>query len=132
MSSAKWRIFETQHSEIDTQMKIIFKPTCTKCRILKKELESHDVAWENINYAEDGLEREVVEFVFNHYAGNWHDLVRTKEKVFKSLNVKLKAMSKEEAVDLIVAHPILIQRPIVLKDGKVIIARDDDALASIF
>lgn len=112
-------------------MQVIFNPRCTKCRILSKELDAHEVAWERVLYLEGALDRKLVEQVFESYAANWHNLIRTKEKDFKALAVKLKEISKEEAVELVLKNPVILQRPIVLKDGIARIARDDDAITCV-
>ncbi len=112
-------------------MRVLFNPRCTKCRILRKAFDENDVAWERVLYLEEGLERNLVAQIFDSYAGNWHDLVRTGEKVFKEAGKKLKDITRDEAIAMIVANPVLIQRPIVLKDGESIIARDDDSISCV-
>ena len=112
-------------------MKVLFNPRCTKCRILRKELDAHEVVWEGVLYLEGALDQGLLKQIFETYDGNWHDLIRTKEKTFKALGVKIKDLSKSEAMKLVQAHPALIQRPIVLKEGKAMIARDDDAVKEI-
>lgn len=112
-------------------MKVLFNPRCSKCRILGKELDAKEIAWESVLYLEGTLDRALVEQIFETYAGNWHDLIRTKEKSFKALGIKITALSQEEAIELVLENPVFIQRPIVFKDGKAMIARDDDAVREV-
>ncbi|SHM12537.1 arsenate reductase family protein [Flavobacterium saccharophilum] len=56
-------------------------------------------------------------------------LVRTKEKIWIE-NYKGKTLSNDEIIQSMVDNPILIERPIVIKDGKAIIGRDLDLVAS--
>ncbi|MBF4465371.1 ArsC/Spx/MgsR family protein [Flavobacterium sp. LC2016-12] len=56
-------------------------------------------------------------------------LVRTKEKIWIE-NYKGKTLSNDEIIQSMVDNPILIERPIVIKDGKAIIGRDLNLLAS--
>lgn len=56
-------------------------------------------------------------------------LVRVKEKIWIE-NYKEKTMADDEIIQAMVDHPILIERPIVIKDGKAIIGRDLDLVAS--
>ncbi|KLT71465.1 arsenate reductase family protein [Flavobacterium sp. ABG] len=56
-------------------------------------------------------------------------LVRIKEKVWIE-NYKEKTLGDDEIIQAMVDNPILIERPIVIKDGKAIIGRDLDLVAS--
>ena len=60
------------------------------------------------------------------------DLVR-KDKRFDEL--KLNAAdytTKEKVVDLLLKHPELMQRPIVIREGRAVIARPAEKLAALF
>jgi arsenate reductase len=56
-------------------------------------------------------------------------LVRIKEKIWIE-NYKGKTMTNHEIIQSMVDNPILIERPIVIKDGKAIIGRDLDLVAA--
>ncbi len=57
------------------------------------------------------------------------ELIRTKEKIWIE-NYKGKNLTDDETIQAMVDNPILIERPIVIKDGKAIIGRDLDKVAS--
>ncbi|MFH6934848.1 arsenate reductase (glutaredoxin) [Flavobacterium sp. YO64] len=57
------------------------------------------------------------------------ELVRTKEKIWIE-NYKEKTLTNDEIIQAMTDNPILIERPIVIKDGKAIIGRDLDKVAS--
>ena len=109
-------------------MRVLFNPRCTKCRVLRKAFNEREVDWEQILYLQDGLDRALVEQIFEGYAGDWRDLIRTKETVFREAGVKIRDLEKEQAMQMVLEHPVLMQRPIVLKDREVIIARDDESI----
>jgi len=56
-------------------------------------------------------------------------LIRTKEKIWIE-NYKEKSLTDDEVIQAMVDNPILIERPIVIKDGKAITGRDLDLVAS--
>ncbi len=112
-------------------MQIIFNPRCRKCQILKRALDDAEMEWEEIAYLKNLLDRDKIEQIFDAYPGNWHDLIRRKERVFVQQEKSLKDMTREEAIKLVLDHPILLQRPIVLKDGVAYVVRDDTAVATI-
>ena len=109
-------------------MKVIYNPNCSKCRTLGKELENHEVNWEKVEYLNIGLTPEMLTEVFDGYEGDWRDLVREKESVFKDKGVNPKEMNKGEMIKFLLTHPIAIQRPLVIKGNKIIIARDEGGI----
>lgn len=62
------------------------------------------------------------------------DFIRTNEKEYRELGLKGRRLTVEEFAEIAATHPKLLQRPIVIKDGKAIIARSasmiDDLLTS--
>lgn len=50
------------------------------------------------------------------------ELVRQKEKIWTE-NYKGKTLSDQDIIQAIADNPILMERPIVIKDGKAVIAR---------
>jgi arsenate reductase len=57
------------------------------------------------------------------------DLVRKNEKAW--LEFKDKVLSDDTIIELLVAHPILIQRPIVINGDKAVIARPVEKATSL-
>ena len=59
------------------------------------------------------------------------DLLRTREAVYKELSLGSRDLSDDEIIDLMVAHPDLIQRPIVEKGARAVLARPPERLKEI-
>ena len=59
------------------------------------------------------------------------ELLRTKEAVYKELKLAERELSDNELIDLMVEHPDLIQRPIVEKGTRAILARPPERLKDI-
>lgn len=57
------------------------------------------------------------------------ELIRIKEKIWIE-NYKGKELSDDQIIQAMIEHPILIERPIVVKDEKAIIGRDPDLVAA--
>lgn len=57
------------------------------------------------------------------------ELVRTKEKIWIE-NYKGKELTNDQIIQAMIDNPILIERPIVVKDGKAIIGRNPDLVAA--
>ena len=60
------------------------------------------------------------------------DLVR-KDKRFEELKLKPEDhTSKEKVIELLLKHPELMQRPIVVRSGRAVIARPPEKLDALF
>lgn len=58
------------------------------------------------------------------------ELIRKGEKVFTE-NYKGKTLTDEEWIDAMVAHPILIERPIIISGDQAVIARPTEKIKEI-
>ncbi|HFB54164.1 MAG TPA: arsenate reductase (glutaredoxin), partial [Sulfurimonas autotrophica] len=56
------------------------------------------------------------------------ELMRTKEAVYKELGLKDET-DEEKLIEAMVAHPKLIERPIIIKGDKAIIARPPEKVS---
>jgi arsenate reductase len=60
------------------------------------------------------------------------DMLRDNEDPYKTLNLARSDLTDAEAYDAIAAHPILLQRPIVVYNDKAIIGRPPEAVKELF
>jgi len=51
------------------------------------------------------------------------ELLRTKETLYRELNPDRRELTDDEALALLVAHPELLQRPIVERGGRAVVGR---------
>ena len=99
------------------------KPTCTTCREVYSALKESGVDFDAVNYYLDPIPKEKFKELLRKMGITARDLLRTKEPVYKELKLATKKLSDDEVVDLMAKHPDLIQRPIVEKGAKAILAR---------
>ena len=59
------------------------------------------------------------------------ELLRTSEPIYRELGLGKKEFSNEQIIALMVEHPDLIQRPIVEKGEKVILARPAESVKEL-
>jgi arsenate reductase len=59
------------------------------------------------------------------------DILRTKEDLYKSLKLADSTLSEDHLLDQMIAHPDLIQRPIVEKGDQVMLARPADTVTEL-
>ena len=106
------------------------KPTCTTCRVVKKHLTENNVDFEAINYFERPLTPDTLKKLLKSAGLKPSDCLRTKEEAYKKY-VAGKDLSDDQLIDLMIKHPELIQRPIVVKGGKAVLARPIEKLKDL-
>lgn len=106
------------------------KPTCTTCRVVKKHLTENKVDFEAINYFEQPLTADTLKKLLKSAGLKPSECLRTKEDAYKQ-HVMGKNLSYDQLIAAMVAHPELIQRPIVVKASKAVLARPIEKLKDL-
>ena len=114
-------------------MTIVFyqQPSCTTCRQVNAALKESGVDFEAVNYYVDPIPKVKLKELLRKMGMQPRDLLRTREPIYKTLKIGERPLSDEEIVDLMVQHPDLIERPIVEKGGRAILARPAERLKEI-
>jgi arsenate reductase len=99
-----------------------FNPNCSKCRSARDILEGEDVACELVRYLDQAPSRdELVRVMALLGIDDPRKMMRTGESVYKELG--LKEADADALLDAMAAHPILIERPIVIRGDRAVIGR---------
>jgi len=104
------------------------KPTCTTCRKVAKLLIENVVDFEKVNYYTEPFSKTQLQILLKKMNLKPSELLRTKEQPYKKLEIKERKLSEEEILDLMIKYPDLVQRPIVEKGNKAILARPPEKL----
>ncbi len=107
------------------------KPTCTTCRQVYKALQESGVDFDSVNYYVDPVSKTKLKDLLKKMGIPASGLLRSKEDIYKTLKLADKKLSEDELVDLMAKHPDLIQRPIVEKGKRAILARPAERLKEI-
>jgi arsenate reductase len=107
------------------------KPTCSKCRSAIKILRERGADFEAINYYEVALEPGELAGLIAKLGIKARDLLRKDEQVYRDLKLGQRELSDAELVNLMVEHPDLIQRPIVVRGDRAVLARPPEAVEEI-
>ena len=107
------------------------KPTCTTCRQVYAALQESKVDFNAVNYYIDPISKSKLKELLKKMGIPAAELLRKKEDIYKKLKLAGKKLGEDEIVDLMVKHPDLIQRPIVEKGPKAILARPAERLKEI-
>ena len=107
------------------------KPTCTTCRQVYQALKECGVDFDSVNYYTDPISKAKLKELLKKMGIHAADLLRKKEEIYKTLRLDGNKLSEEALIDLMVKHPDLIQRPIVEKGDRAILARPAERLKEI-
>lgn len=114
-----------------SDMIFVYNDTCSKCSELSKHLADRGFSWDTIRYMDGGLSEELVDTIFAGYEGPRSDLIRQHEKEWTSSGLDMNTVGLPELKRFVMKHPIVLQRPIVVVEGRVIIARPPEVLWEI-
>lgn len=111
-------------------IKIYHNPRCRKSREGMEILEKSGKEFQVIKYLEEVPTKEELREVLNCLAITPEMLVRKNEAIWRE-NYRNRLLSEDEILDAMVAHPRLIERPIVINGDKAVIGRPSERIQEI-
>jgi arsenate reductase len=107
------------------------KPTCSTCRQVYQALKESGVEMESVDYYIEPLSETKLKDLVKKMGIKASELLRKKEEIYKKLKLGEKEVPDTEAIELMIKHPELMQRPIVEKGARAILARPAERLKEI-
>jgi arsenate reductase len=108
---------------VDPGLTVYEKPTCTTCRKLFALLTERGVDFERVNYHVDPLPADKIRSLLSKAGLKPVDALRRREPVYASLALAERDLSDSELIELMAKHPELLQRPIVERGDRAVLAR---------
>jgi arsenate reductase len=112
-------------------MKIYHNPRCSKSRITLNLIKEQGIEPEIIQYLKTPPTKTELKAIIEQLGMLPSQLLRKGEKIYKE-NFKGKDISEEEWIDIMVEYPKLIERPIVIKNGKAVLGRPPENVNDLF
>jgi arsenate reductase len=106
---------------------IYHNPRCQKSRTALQELEDSGAEVEVIEYLKETPTAKELKQLCEKLAIKPFDLVRKGEDLYKD-HYKDKNLTDAQWLKILSEHPVLIERPVVVKGSKALIAREPGAL----
>ncbi|TKB89654.1 MAG: arsenate reductase (glutaredoxin) [Nitrospira sp.] len=113
------------------EITIYQKPTCSTCRQAVQLLQESGKPFKAVNYYEKPFTKAQLKSLLKKAGLSPKDILRSKEDIYKELGLAKKTLSDDQWLDLLVANPDLIQRPIVEKGEKAILARPAESIKEL-
>ncbi|MCI7677060.1 MAG: arsenate reductase family protein [Streptococcus orisratti] len=97
-------------------------PTCSTCKKAKAELETLGVPFESVNIKTNPPQVKLLRNLLENSGLDLKKYFNTSGQSYRALGLKDKfgQMTVDEALALLAADGMLIKRPILIKDGKVL------------
>jgi len=111
---------------------IYHNPRCSKSRKALALIEDQGLKAEVVLYLKTPPSSDTITELLQKLGMTARDIIRTSEAAYKENNLKESSLSEETLIAAIVAHPILLERPIVVKGKRAIIGRPPENVSSLF
>lgn len=105
-------------------------PGCSKSRQALELLEAKDVPLNVRKYLEDPLSRKELARACTQIHPT--HLLRTQETAFSPWQETLDALSPDDVIDILMKHPAIMERPIVFRGERALIARPPGRIQELF
>lgn len=110
---------------------LYFNPDCSKCRTAAGLLKERGIPTRTVRYLSDVPSRSDLEDILTKLGTEDPRLIlRTDEAIYAELG--LAVATADQLLVAMVAHPILIQRPIVIRGERAVLARPPERLLELF
>lgn len=112
-------------------IRIYHNPRCSKSRNALALLEQHGQPFEVVNYLETPPSADELRALLSQLRITSRQLLRTGEEEYQSLHLSDPTLDDEALIAAMVTHPRLIERPIVVANGKAVIGRPPELVQDI-
>ena len=105
------------------ELTVYEKRTCTTCRKLAALLERRGIAFDRVDFHVEPLSEDELRRLARKAGVPARELFRRREPVFKDLGLDARQPDDEEAIRLMAKHPQLLERPVVERGERAVLAR---------
>lgn len=102
---------------------IYHNPKCSKSRQTLELLKENGITPTVIDYLKTPPTADELKKILTQLGMEPRELMRKKEDIYSELKLENPSLSDDALIDAMTKHPILIERPIVLANGKAVLGR---------
>ena len=103
--------------------KIYYNPQCSKCRETLKILEDNGIETEITEYLKTPPNAETLKNILETLNMQPRQLMRQHEAEYKENNLDDPSLSDEQLIQAMIDFPKIMERPIIVNNGKITIGR---------
>ena len=111
---------------------IFYNPSCSKSRGALELIDAQGTAYQVVEYLKAPPDRATLDQIVGKYRGPLVDLIRTGDAAFRDLNIDPATLTTPDSVvEVLISHPEMMQRPILVRGDSVVIARPPERVAQL-
>ena len=111
--------------------RIYLNPNCSKCQLSMQLLDNKGIKPDISEYLSTPPDINELNEILNLLSMEPRELMRQHEAPYKELNLADKTLSRDVLIQAMIDNPILIERPIVVHNGKATIGRPPEKILDI-
>lgn len=112
-------------------MTLYHNPRCSKSRQALALLQERGFEPDVVRYLDTPLDSEGLQTLLQQLSMSARELLRTGEKVYKSLNLEAEGLSEQDLINTIAEHPILMERPVFVYGERAVIGRPPERVLEL-
>ena len=97
-------------------IQIYTTPSCASCRKAKKWFDQYKIPYSEKNIFSIKLSKEDIFKMLANSENGFEDIISTRSKIFKEMQLNPDTMSVQELLDFIINYPSVLKRPIILNE----------------
>jgi regulatory protein spx len=105
-------------------------PSCASCRKAKAWFEEHQIDYIERNIISNPLTVDEIKSILRLTEEGTSEIISTNSKAFQELNVNIESLPLNELYKLIMEHPKMVRRPIILDEKRLQVGYNEDEIRS--
>jgi arsenate reductase len=105
------------------ELTVYEKRTCTTCRNLAALLEERGIDFDRVDFHVEPLSAVEIRGLVEKTGRPARELFRAREPVYRELGLGDREVGDDEAIALMAEHTELMQRPVVVRGDRAVLAR---------
>lgn len=114
------------------ELMVYEKRTCTTCKNLAVLLEKRGIDFDRVDFHVEPLSAEEIAELVRKTGRPARELFRAREPVYQELGLGDRQVDDDEAIALMAEHTELMQRPVVVRGERAVLARPVERVDELF
>ncbi|MBK5492434.1 transcriptional regulator SpxA [Bacillus sp. TH13] len=102
--------------------------SCSSCRKAKAWLEEHQIDYIEKNIVSNSMTVDELKSILRLTEEGATEIISTRSKTFQDLNINIEELSLNEFYKLIIEHPLMLRRPIMLDEKRLQIGFNEEEI----
>ena len=113
------------------EVQIFYNPKCSKCRLTMDILKNKGITASIVEYLSTPPDSAELSHILDILGFEPRNLMRKHEAPYKENNLDNPDLSREQLIQAMIDHPVLIERPIIINGNKATIGRPPEKVLDI-